>query len=177
MEGRKPPPCKACLPSLCVPCRGSGQSLIPRPTAPSSGCPSPQPSGELSCGAEPGMGVINGSGSGTCRDWEVARGFRRSRGELLGSQAENHSEKRGPCSVLGSQAMDPTSQACAQPVGKSRSHRPSLSRRRAARQESALWVGPAGEPPGHTVIPGSLLVCLQGLHCGRHPCPAPPAPA
>lgn len=75
---------------------------MPRPTAPSSGCPSPRLSRELSCGAEPGMGVINGSGSGTCRDWEVARGFRRSRGELLGSQAENHSERRGPCSVLGS---------------------------------------------------------------------------
>lgn len=74
------------------------------------------------------MGVINGSGSRTCCDWEVARGFRRSRRELFGSQAQKHSKKRGPGSVLSSQALDPTPQACAQLMGKSHSQGPSVSR-------------------------------------------------
>ena len=49
----------------------SQQWAAPPPGSPGSS------TAERACRA--GMRVINGSGSGTCRDWEVARGFRRSR--------------------------------------------------------------------------------------------------
>jgi hypothetical protein len=96
------------------------------------------------------MGVKNGSGRGTCRDWEAARGFRRSKGELFGSQIQNHRKKERPSLVLGSQALDPMPQACAYPVGKSHSHRPGLQAQAAGRwgrERLLLTAAPAGEPP------------------------------
>lgn len=105
------------------------------------------------------MGVINGSGSGTCRDWEAARGFGRSRGELFDSQIHNQRKRRGPGSVLGSQALDPTPR----PV-------PSLEERAAPTGPASpgrklLVVGaervssPGGPSPGVTL--GKPCLCIK----------------
>lgn len=105
------------------------------------------------------MGVINGSGSGTCRDWEAARGFGRSRGELFGSQIHNQRKRRGPGSVLGSQALDPAPR----PV-------PSLEERAAPTGPASpgrklLVVGaerassPGGPSPGVTL--GKPCLCIK----------------
>lgn len=104
------------------------------------------------------------------------------RGELFGSQAQNRSEEKGPYSVLGSQALHPTPQACAQLVGKKRSHRPNLSRLRAAgsrgRKEPAPWAGPAQEAPweqGASAL-RSLGPSLLAAEIPLWPMPLPSSP-
>lgn len=103
-------------------------------------------------------------------------------GELFGSQAQNHSKKRSPRSVLGSQAPGPTPQPGGPACGKEPLSRAQPFQALSFWQSGQERASSTGRPSGAAnlskpclcpQIPRSLPAWLQGLPCSQMPLPSP----